>query len=80
MVSLCFMLLSCPRSPLTCLAIVTRDGETASGDDVQNVIKTKYNHRTVPAVFVKGGSSMLPWNWYVADALCVSRQAPRRVR
>jgi glutaredoxin len=34
--------------------IVTRDGETASGDDVQNVLKTKYSHRTVPAVFVKG--------------------------
>eukprot|EP00045_Choanoeca_perplexa_P020454 m.4378 g.4378 ORF g.4378 m.4378 type:complete len:115 (-) comp6907_c0_seq1:97-441(-) len=33
---------------------VTRDGETASGNDVQNVLKTKYSHRTVPAVFVKG--------------------------
>eukprot|EP00730_Choanoeca_flexa_P019881 TRINITY_DN9726_c0_g1_i2.p2 TRINITY_DN9726_c0_g1~~TRINITY_DN9726_c0_g1_i2.p2 ORF type:complete len:116 (+),score=16.11 TRINITY_DN9726_c0_g1_i2:65-412(+) len=33
---------------------VSRDGDEASGAEVQNVIKTKYSHRTVPAVFVKG--------------------------
>eukprot|EP00049_Salpingoeca_infusionum_P017345 m.352627 g.352627 ORF g.352627 m.352627 type:complete len:114 (+) comp16570_c0_seq1:549-890(+) len=33
---------------------VTYDGQTASGSSVQDAIKSKYGHRTVPAVFIKG--------------------------
>eukprot|EP00043_Microstomoeca_roanoka_P001238 m.31714 g.31714 ORF g.31714 m.31714 type:complete len:108 (-) comp10710_c0_seq1:222-545(-) len=33
---------------------VNYGGETASGADVQEVIKSKYGHRTVPAVFING--------------------------
>eukprot|EP01147_Barroeca_monosierra_P004146 gene4146-6503_t len=33
---------------------VNYDGETAPGADVHEVIKSTFNHRTVPAVFIKG--------------------------
>lgn len=40
--------------------LVSYGGETASGDDVHAVIKSKFGHRTVPAVFVNGMSFASP--------------------